>query len=57
MTVTAPPTLSTKTDAVYQTITSLCPVTETKTIGGSVVIVTYTTTSLITAVVPTTIDE
>jgi hypothetical protein len=40
---------------VYETITSLCPVTETKTISGEEVTVTYTTTSEIVTQVPTTV--
>jgi hypothetical protein len=36
--------------------TTLCPVTETETISGSVVTVTYTSTSVIPVVVPTTIE-
>ena len=40
----------------YQTITSLCPVTDTKTVGGSTVHVTWTSTRLITTYKPTTVD-
>ncbi|KAH7418218.1 hypothetical protein BKA64DRAFT_193113 [Cadophora sp. MPI-SDFR-AT-0126] len=41
---------------VTSTITSLCPVTETKTVGGDVVTATWTSTSLIYTVVPTKVD-
>lgn len=41
---------------VTSTITSLCPVTETKTIAGNVVTATWTSTSLIYTVVPTKVD-
>lgn len=45
-TVPGPATTAT-TDVVEQTtITSLCPVTETKTIGGSTVLVTWTSTEV-----------
>lgn len=42
---------------VYQTSTSLCPVTEVSTISGKEVTVVYTSTSLIVVQVPTTIVE
>ncbi|KAK0113159.1 hypothetical protein ONS95_014858 [Cadophora gregata] len=42
---------------VYQTSTSLCPVTETKTISGKPVEVIYTSTSLVVEKIPTTIYE
>jgi hypothetical protein len=42
---------------VYSTETTLCPVTEIKTVGGAVVTVVYTSTSLIVQKVPTTIYE
>ncbi|CZT50529.1 uncharacterized protein RSE6_11535 [Rhynchosporium secalis] len=41
---------------VTSTITSLCPVTETKTIAGSVATVTWTSKSLIYTIVPTKVD-
>ena len=40
---------------MYTTITSLCPVTETKTVGGKTVYVTYYSTSTIVKEVPTTV--
>jgi hypothetical protein len=57
-TVTVPgPTVTKETGVTqYTTITSLCPVTETKTVGGSTVVVTWTSTSIIKTVVPTTVD-
>jgi hypothetical protein len=42
---------------VYETSTSLCPVTEVQTISGAEVTVVYTSTSLIVQQVPTTIIE
>ena len=42
---------------VYETSTSLCPVTEVSTISGQEVTVVYTSTSLIVVQVPTTIVE
>merc|ERR1712219_91121 len=42
---------------VTSTITSLCPITETKTIAGKPVEVIYTSTSLIVEKIPTTIYE
>jgi hypothetical protein len=42
---------------VYETSTSLCPVTEISTISGAEVTVVYTSTSLIEVKVPTTIVE
>lgn len=55
-TATAPPVVQTTEVVQYETITSLCPVTETKTIGGSTVVITWTSTSLIQTVVPTTVN-
>ena len=46
-TVTGPPVTQATQEVAYTTITSLCPVTETKTVSGKPVIVTYTTTSTI----------
>ncbi|KAF5021615.1 hypothetical protein F66182_6343 [Fusarium sp. NRRL 66182] len=43
-----------ETDVVYQTRTTVCPVTVTKTIAGEVVTETYTTTSVIEEVVKST---
>lgn len=45
------------TTGVVVTETTLCPVTETKTVGGSTITVVYTTTSEITKVIPTTIVQ
>jgi len=42
------------TSEIYTTITSECAVTETQTVAGSEVIVTYTTLSTIVEVAPTT---
>ncbi|KAI1842705.1 hypothetical protein JX265_002689 [Neoarthrinium moseri] len=53
-TVTGPAVTKTAETEVYTTLTSLCPVTETKTVGGSTVVVTWTSTSTIKEVVPTT---
>jgi hypothetical protein len=55
-TVSSPPVTQTEGEVVYSTLTSLCPVTETKTVGGSTIHVTWTSTQLITTVYPTTID-
>lgn len=55
-TVPGPAVTQTEGTVEYSTITSLCPVTETKTKGGSTIYVTWTSTSLITVVVPTTVD-
>jgi hypothetical protein len=41
---------------VYSTYTTVCPVTETKTVGGEVVTVTYTTTSVVADHEKTTIE-
>ncbi|KAK1501328.1 repetitive proline-rich cell wall protein, partial [Colletotrichum tamarilloi] len=51
-----PDVTKTEKDVEYTTITSLCPVTETKTIGGETVVVTYTSTSTIVTEVPTKVD-
>jgi len=45
----------TKKDVAYTTITSLCPVTETKTVGGSTICITWYSTSTIVKEVPTTV--
>ncbi|KAI9050044.1 hypothetical protein LZ554_006189 [Drepanopeziza brunnea f. sp. 'monogermtubi'] len=42
---------------VFQTSTSLCPITETKTVSGKVVEGVYTSTSLVVEKIPTTIYE
>ncbi|PHH62578.1 hypothetical protein CDD81_6893 [Ophiocordyceps australis] len=52
-----PDTTKTATDVEYSTITSICPVTETTTIGGKEYTTTYTTTKLIETKVPKTIKE
>jgi ABC-type Zn uptake system ZnuABC Zn-binding protein ZnuA len=44
------------TSAVTSTYTTLCPTTSTKTENGQVITVTYTTESVVTEVVPTTIE-
>ncbi|KAG4030516.1 hypothetical protein MFRU_012g02490 [Monilinia fructicola] len=56
VTTTAPGKTETAITGVYSTITSLCPVTETKTISGSVATVTYTTTSYIVTKIGTTVE-
>lgn len=56
-TVKGPPVTKTAETEVYTTLTSLCPVTETKTVEGSKVVVTWTSTSTIVEVVPTTATE
>ncbi|RAL59726.1 hypothetical protein DID88_000358 [Monilinia fructigena] len=56
VTTTAPEKTETAITGVYSTITSLCPVTETKTISGSVATVTYTTTSYIVTKIGTTVE-
>ncbi|RYC62054.1 hypothetical protein CHU98_g4173 [Xylaria longipes] len=53
----SPPVTETTGEVVYTTQTSLCPVTETKTIGGETVVVTWTSTSTIVTEVPTTAVE
>lgn len=55
-TTLAPETTWVETVA-YETITSLCPVTETETVSGVEVTVIYTSTSLIVQEVPTTIID
>ncbi|KAB8296847.1 hypothetical protein EYC80_002258 [Monilinia laxa] len=55
VTTTAPGKTETAITGVYSTITSLCPVTETKTISGGVATVTYTTTSYIVTKIGTTV--
>ncbi|PQE05413.1 repetitive proline-rich cell wall protein [Rutstroemia sp. NJR-2017a BVV2] len=58
-TVTQPPTTTTfyrVGTEVYQTITSLCPVTEVKTISGQKYTSTYTSTSYIVTRVPSTVE-
>ena len=55
-TTLAPVTTSIET-WVYETSTSLCPITEISTISGSEVTVIYTSTSLIEVNVPTTLVE
>jgi len=56
-TVTAynPDVTETKKAVEYTTITSLCPVTETKTVGGSTICITWTSTSTIVKEVATTV--
>ena len=56
-TVPGPDVTKTAVETDYTTITSLCPVTETKTVGGKVVTVTYTTTEYIKKNGYTTIYE
>ncbi|KAH8595597.1 hypothetical protein B0O99DRAFT_150882 [Bisporella sp. PMI_857] len=56
-TVTLPPKYEATTSVVYETVTTVCPVTETKTIGGSTITKTYLTTSLVTITKPTTIEQ
>ncbi|PHH90587.1 hypothetical protein CDD83_3231 [Cordyceps sp. RAO-2017] len=56
-TVTQPDHVATETDVEYKTITSLCPVTKTTTVGGKEYTTTYTTTSLIKTTVPKTVQE
>ncbi|KAK2630247.1 hypothetical protein QTJ16_001067 [Diplocarpon rosae] len=56
-TVTLAPTTKYIETYVYQTSTSLCPVTETKTISGKPVEVIYTSTSLVVGKIPTTLYE
>ncbi|KAI1121115.1 hypothetical protein F5Y10DRAFT_108679 [Nemania abortiva] len=51
-TETAPPVTETTGEVVYVTKTSLCPITETKTVEGETVIVTWTSTSTIITEVP-----
>ncbi|KAH7037883.1 uncharacterized protein B0I36DRAFT_359516 [Microdochium trichocladiopsis] len=46
-TVHGPDVTKTEHDVEYTTVTSLCPVTETKTIAGETVVVTWTSTSTI----------
>lgn len=53
-TATGPAVTKTEGDVVYETLTSLCPVTETKTIEGETVVVTWTSTSTIKTEVQTT---
>ncbi|EMR84602.1 putative repetitive proline-rich cell wall protein [Botrytis cinerea BcDW1] len=56
VTATAPDTTKTAVTGVVSTITSLCPVTETKTVSGSLVTVIYTTTSFIVTNIGTTVQ-
>ncbi|PBP22704.1 hypothetical protein BUE80_DR006417 [Diplocarpon rosae] len=56
-TVTRAPTTKYIETYVYQTSTSLCPITETKTISGQPVEVIYTSTSLVVEKIPTTLYE
>jgi hypothetical protein len=42
---------------VYETYTTECAVTETSTISGQEVTLTYTTTSVVVTAVPTTVEE
>ncbi|KAK8055305.1 hypothetical protein PG993_000532 [Apiospora rasikravindrae] len=53
-TVTGPAVTKTAATEVYTTLTSLCPVTETKTIEGETQVVVWTSTSTIHTVVPVT---
>ncbi|KAK6843231.1 hypothetical protein PG989_008310 [Apiospora arundinis] len=53
-TVTGPAVTKTAATEVYTTLTSLCPVTETKTIEGATQVVIWTSTSTIKTVVPVT---
>jgi hypothetical protein len=55
-TVTGPSETTAVQTEVYETITSLCPVTETKTVSGQEVTVTYTTTSTYVTHAETTIE-
>jgi len=55
-TVTQPPKTKTVATEVYQTITSLCPVTEVKTISGKEYTTTYTSTNYIVTHIPSTVE-
>ncbi|KDN60315.1 putative repetitive proline-rich cell wall protein [Colletotrichum sublineola] len=51
------PTVTVQTKEVeYTTMTSLCPITETKTVGGETVVVTWISTSTIVTQVPTKVE-
>ncbi|KAK2064463.1 hypothetical protein LY76DRAFT_679889 [Colletotrichum caudatum] len=52
-TVKLPDVTKTEKDVEYTTLTSLCPITETKTVGGETVVVTWISTSTIVTQVPT----
>ncbi|KAI6712205.1 hypothetical protein JHW43_005249 [Diplocarpon mali] len=56
-TTTLAPTTKYIETYVYQTSTSICPLTQTKTISGKPVEVIYTSTSLIVEKIPTTLYE
>jgi hypothetical protein len=55
VTQTQPDVTKTAETVVYATSTSLCPITETKTVGGKVETVTWTSTSIVVEKAPTTI--
>ncbi|KAH7170240.1 hypothetical protein EDB81DRAFT_156836 [Dactylonectria macrodidyma] len=55
--VEQPDTTKTAVDVAYSTYTTVCPVTETKTVEGEVITVVYTTTSIVKEAVQTTIYE
>ncbi|WQF75968.1 hypothetical protein CDEST_00982 [Colletotrichum destructivum] len=55
-TVKLPDVTKTEKGVEYTTLTSLCPITETKTVGGETVVVTWISTSTIVTQVPTKVD-
>ncbi|TQN64510.1 hypothetical protein CSHISOI_10920 [Colletotrichum shisoi] len=55
-TVKLPDVTKTEKGVEYTTLTSLCPITETKTVEGETVVVTWISTSTIVTQVPTKVD-